>query len=111
MACESRYKYNAYNPSTGASGLAQFIPSTWAAMSPGTPRGVKYVTRYRQKAPIMRHRRYSNGKWTHHLIRNRRQIVTVVRVGRIRGSSPFHGWLNIRVAQRGWNQTSWDCGV
>lgn len=32
--CESRYNPLAYNSSSGASGLFQFIPSTWAAYSP-----------------------------------------------------------------------------
>jgi soluble lytic murein transglycosylase-like protein len=31
--CESRYNPNAYNASSGASGLFQFIPSTWAISS------------------------------------------------------------------------------
>ncbi len=31
--CESHYDPNAYNPSSGASGLFQFLPSTWAANS------------------------------------------------------------------------------
>ncbi len=31
--CESRYNPNAYNPSSGASGLFQFLPRTWAANS------------------------------------------------------------------------------
>jgi soluble lytic murein transglycosylase-like protein len=33
--CESRYQPGAYNRSSGASGLYQFIPSTWRA----TPQG------------------------------------------------------------------------
>lgn len=31
--CESGFNPNAYNPSSGASGLFQFLPSTWAANS------------------------------------------------------------------------------
>ncbi len=33
MACESNGDPKAYNPSSGASGLFQFIPSTWASAS------------------------------------------------------------------------------
>jgi soluble lytic murein transglycosylase-like protein len=31
--CESRYDPNAYNPTSGASGLFQFVPPTWATNS------------------------------------------------------------------------------
>jgi hypothetical protein len=31
--CESRYNPNAYNPTSGASGLFQFLPRTWSANS------------------------------------------------------------------------------
>jgi septal ring factor EnvC (AmiA/AmiB activator) len=34
MDCESRGDPNAYNPYSGASGLFQFLPSTWAVVSP-----------------------------------------------------------------------------
>ena len=34
IECESRGDPNAYNPYSGASGLFQFLPSTWATVSP-----------------------------------------------------------------------------
>jgi hypothetical protein len=34
ISCESRGDPNAYNPYSGASGLFQFLPSTWATLSP-----------------------------------------------------------------------------
>jgi hypothetical protein len=35
--CESHYNPNAVNPSSGASGLFQFLPSTWAHLPPPYP--------------------------------------------------------------------------
>ena len=34
MDCESNGDPNAYNPYSGASGLFQFLPSTWASTAP-----------------------------------------------------------------------------
>jgi soluble lytic murein transglycosylase-like protein len=34
MGCESNGDPNAYNPYSGASGLFQFLPSTWATTAP-----------------------------------------------------------------------------
>jgi hypothetical protein len=39
MWCESRGDPNAYNPFSGASGLFQFIPSTWATTAPAAGYG------------------------------------------------------------------------
>lgn len=113
VACESGYRWWATNGQYR--GLLQFGP-IWGSMWSGAPRGVRYVTTHKRKKPIRRHRHWSDGRWTHHTVRNRIQVIRVIRHGRIpRSATPFHGWAAIRVGQRAVSgdgpSTGWECGV
>lgn len=113
VACESGYSWSATNGQY--SGLLQF-GSIWYSMWSGTPRKVKFVERKTVKAPIVRHRTWSNGNKTKRVIGKVKQRRKIIRKGKLpKNPSAFHGWAAIRVGQRAVSghglTTSWACGV
>jgi hypothetical protein len=102
ISCETggRFEYWAHNPS-GASGLAQFMPSTWTRALRYWSREVRLVRRVtdvvRRKVVLL----YSDG--SRNVVRGRavRRRVTVVRKGLLpRWPSVYHGWASVRGAAR-----------
>lgn len=102
ISCETggTFRYWAHNKS-GASGLGQFMPSTWA-------RALNY---WSQKVELVRnttalvHRKvviaYSDG--SHRVVKGRlvRRHVTIVRRGYLpRWPSVYHGWASVRGVAR-----------
>jgi hypothetical protein len=112
IGCESGWRYWIVN-SIGAGGLLQFLAGTWAAMWPGTPRGVRIVHKRRVWKPVLLIREWSNGVTTRERTGSRvRQKRVRIRKGRLPSSpSRLHGWAAIRVGQMQPYGTSWVCGL
>jgi hypothetical protein len=113
VACESGFYWAALNGQY--QGLLQFGP-IWSSMWPGTPRGVRYESVRKLKLPVVRHTRWSSGRWTHRTIGRSVQRRRVVRTGRLpRNATPLHAWAAIRVGQRAVSgdgpTTAWSCGL
>jgi hypothetical protein len=112
IRCESMFRPKVVN-SIGAGGLLQFLPSTWNAFAPGTPRDVRDRDKRRVWKPVLLIREWSNGITTRDRTGERvRQKRVRIRKGKLPSSpSRLHGWAAIRVGQIHWNDTAWDCGV
>lgn len=61
--CESRFRPRAYNPSSGAAGLFQYLPSTWYAGRNPYRRHSPYSARWASLAAAYWHRRGWGGEW------------------------------------------------
>ncbi|MBA2240045.1 MAG: hypothetical protein H0W09_02185 [Solirubrobacterales bacterium] len=113
MRCESRLLWNATNGSFR--GLLQ-IGSWWEYAYPKTPRGVTVRRTKHRRAPVIRVRRWSDGRVDRDRIGSRRQRLDVILEGKLpRNASPYHGWAAIRVGQRAVSgdgpSTYWECGL
>jgi hypothetical protein len=100
IACESRFRYWAHNQS-GASGLGQFMPSTWSRALRSWSRGVRLrsvrTRLVRRRVTLL----YDDG--SRNVVRGRlvRRRVTVVQRGLLpRWPGIYHGWASVRGAAR-----------
>ncbi len=62
--CESRYSPGAYNRSSGASGLYQFIPSTWRSTPQGRAGMSPFDPYANAEAAAWLYRNYGAGQWS-----------------------------------------------
>ena len=115
IACESTFNPGATNGQYG--GLLQF-GTIWSSMWAGTPRKMKLRVKATKRLPVIRHTRWSSGRWTHRTIGHRKQRRVVIRIGKLpRDASPYHGAAAIRVGSRAvsstgrYPTTSWACGL
>lgn len=118
IGCETghTYRYYAHNAS-GASGLGQFMPSTWVRALQVWSRAVELVhhtTRLVHKKVVIS---YSDG--SRRVVRGAlvRRAVTIVRRGWLpRWPSAYHGWASVRGAARAMaglgnvRASEWSCG-
>lgn len=113
VACETGGTYNddIVNPGSGATGLGQWIPSSWANFGLPT-RSARWYSDAKKKRAIVRTTFYFDGSSSRERIGTRVQEVRTFHVGRLPASPPAsHAYANLLKTIVYAGATSWDCGL